>query len=69
MPDPHGGRPGDLHVQMYIEVPKKLNEAQETLLRQLAELENTHVAPHRKSFLEQLRSYFAPTEDATENEG
>lgn len=69
MPDPHGGRPGDLHVQMYIEVPKKLTQAQESLLRQLAELEHTDVAPHRKSFLKQLRSYFAADEDAAENEG
>ena len=69
MPDPHGGRPGDLHVQMYIEVPTKLTEAQEALLRQLAEVENTHVAPHRQSFLEQIRGYFVPAEDAIENEG
>ena len=51
---------GDLHVQTYIEVPKKLTARQEKLLRELAELEQTEVSPHRKSFLERLREYFTP---------
>jgi molecular chaperone DnaJ len=51
-------------VQTYIEIPKKLSAAQETLLRELAELEHADVTPHRKSFLKTLRDYFAP---ATEN--
>jgi len=64
MPDPRGAPRGDLHVQTYIEIPKKLSAAQETLLRELAELEHADVTPHRKSFLKTLRDYFAP---ATEN--
>jgi molecular chaperone DnaJ len=64
MPDPRGGSAGDLHVQTYIEVPKKLTPKQDTLLRELAELENTEVSPHRKSFLERLREYFTPTDAA-----
>ena len=39
MPDPNGGPRGDLLVQTLIEVPKKLNPDQESLLRRLAELE------------------------------
>ncbi|NLX56077.1 MAG: molecular chaperone DnaJ [Planctomycetaceae bacterium] len=63
MPDPNGGPRGDLLVQTFIEVPKKLSASQETLLRQLAELERADVTPHRRSFLDKLRDYFAPTED------
>ena len=64
MPDPRRHGLGDLLVQVSIEVPKKLNEEEETLLRSLAELENKHVAPHRKSFFERLKTYF--TGDETE---
>lgn len=62
MPDPRGGPKGDLLVQTYIEVPKKLTPRQEDLLRQLAEEENVHVTPQRKSFLEKLTSYFTGAE-------
>jgi molecular chaperone DnaJ len=65
MPDPRGGSAGDLHVQTYIEVPKKLTPRQDKLLRELAEVEKSEVSPHRKSFLERLREYFTPNE-ATE---
>ncbi|MCE9547875.1 MAG: molecular chaperone DnaJ [Planctomycetia bacterium] len=66
MPDPRGGRQiGDLLVQVNIEVPRKLDARREELIRQLAELESSHVSPHRKSFLEKLRGYFVPEENAT----
>jgi molecular chaperone DnaJ len=68
MPDPRGGSPGDLHVQTYIEVPKRLTSRQEHLLRELAEVERTEVSPHRKSFLERLREYFTPPASAEETE-
>src|SRR5438067_255172 len=64
MPDPRGGSAGDLHVQTYIEVPKKVTPRQDALLRQLAELEKTEVSPHRKSFMDRLREYFAPSDAA-----
>ena len=66
MPDVRGGPPGDLHVQTFIEVPKRLTPKQEQLLRDLAEVEQTEVAPHRKSFLERIRDYFAPGQSASE---
>jgi molecular chaperone DnaJ len=56
--DPRGGRPGDLLVQVFIEVPKKLSTQQERLLRQLAEIDHESVLPHRKSFLDKLRTFF-----------
>jgi molecular chaperone DnaJ len=62
--DPRGGAAGDLHVQTFIEVPKNLTSRQEELLRELAELEQSEVAPHRKSFLERLREYFTAADGA-----
>lgn len=58
-----GGRIGDLLVQAFIEVPKKLTSRQRELLRELAELEHAHVTPNRKSFLDKLVEYFAPASD------
>lgn len=60
MPETRGGRKGDLLVQTYIEVPKKLTARQSELLRELAELEHVDVTPQRKSFLDKLKDYFAP---------
>jgi len=53
-----GGR-GKQVVQVLVEVPKKLDRKQEELLRQYAETEDANVTPHRKSFLESIKSYFA----------
>lgn len=66
MPDPHTGHKGDLHVEIAVEVPRKLNERQEELLRELAELENANVSSQRKSFFEKLKGYFTSTEDGEE---
>ena len=62
MPDPRGGTRGDLIVQTMIDVPKKVSARQTALLRELAEVEQVDVTPHRKTFLEILRDYFALTE-------
>ncbi len=70
MPDPRGGnsRPGDLLVEIQVEVPKKLTGEQEELLRKLAELDHKHVMPQRKSFFEQVREFFSGSdESSTEN--
>jgi molecular chaperone DnaJ len=69
MPHPQGGPVGDLFVQVQVEVPQNLTEQQEKLIRELAELEQTHVSPHRKSFFKKLREYFTPHEtDESESE-
>lgn len=62
MPDPHSRRKGDLLIQIHLEVPKKLNQRQEELLRELSELEQTNVSPHQKSFLQKIKDYFASDE-------
>ncbi|MBI1246429.1 molecular chaperone DnaJ [bacterium] len=67
MPDPHGRGQGDLYVQTYIEVPKKLDTKQEELLRELAEIEHTNVNPHHKSFLETIKDYLFSSSDDGEN--
>ncbi len=60
MPDPRGsGAVGDLLVQTLLEVPKRISQEQEALLRELAEVEHADVTPHRKSFMDKLKDYFA----------
>lgn len=64
--DPRGGRRGDLLIQTYIEVPKKLSANQAKVLRQLAEIEHESVLPERKSFLDKLREFFDPEDSSGE---
>jgi molecular chaperone DnaJ len=59
MPSLRGGRKGDLLVQIVVETPRQLTKRQEELLRELAELDQKHVSPERKSFLDKLRDFFA----------
>lgn len=58
-PDVNGYGHGNQLVQVTVEVPKRLTKEQEEILRQLAETEETHVSPHRKSFFEKVKQYFA----------
>ena len=58
LPSIHGGRTGDEHVQLFVEVPRKLSSRQRELLEQLAECDRESTGPQRKSFLESLKSYF-----------
>lgn len=67
MPDPRGRSQGDLLVQTYIEVPKKLSGGQEELLRKLAEVEHAEVTPERKSFFSKLADYFLPDDEEDED--
>jgi molecular chaperone DnaJ len=64
MPSPQQRGTGDLIVQVALEVPKTLTQRQEELLRELAEVEQTNVSPHQKSFFEKLKDYFIPEENA-----
>lgn len=58
MPDLQSRRRGDLIVQVYVEVPKRLAPEHERVLRELAEIENVHVSPQRKSFFSKVKEYF-----------
>ncbi len=63
LPDVRGLRRGDLMVQVLVEIPKKLTDAQRDLLRQFAETEDDHQStdamPQRRGFLDKLRSMLA----------
>jgi molecular chaperone DnaJ len=59
LPSLRTGRRGDQHVQVFIEVPKKLSSRQTELLNQYAETEEVDVTPQRKGFLDKLKKYFA----------
>jgi len=58
MPAPRQRGRGDLIVQVFIEVPKRLTAQHKRILRELNELEKTHVTPERKSFFKKLKDYF-----------
>ena len=59
MPDPQGGRTGDLIIEIQVEIPLRLGEREEELLRELAQLEHTDVHPQQKSFFEKVKEYFS----------
>ncbi len=62
VPDPRSGLRGDLLLQTFVEIPKKVNAKQEELLRQLAEVDEEHVTPQRKSFLDRIFQHFRTDE-------
>jgi molecular chaperone DnaJ len=68
MPDPRNHRKGDLHVEISVEVPKKLTERQEELIRELADLEKKHVRQHQKSMFEKIKEYFSPVAGSEEKD-
>ena len=46
-----------------FEIPARISAEQEGLLRQLAELEETEVAPERKSWMDSIKEFFSGTEE------
>lgn len=52
-------RTGDEIVQVWIEVPRKLNKRQEQLLREYAATEDASVLPESKSFFEKVAEFFS----------
>ena len=66
MPNPRGGRKGDLLVQVVVETPAQLTPEQEQLFRKLAELENHQPAAPRKGFFGKLKDLITGEGDPTE---
>ena len=66
MANPHGGRKGDLMVQVVVETPTQLTPEQDQLFRKLAELEKTQVAGSRKGFFGKLKDLFGSDGHPTE---
>ena len=60
LPSQRSGRPGDQHVQVFVEVPRKVTARQRELLEAYAETEEANVTPQRKNFLDKLKEYFGP---------
>jgi len=63
MPNPRRSGQGDLLVQVNIEVPARLDPREEALLRDLAELEDVSVTPHRSSFFQKLKEFIVPEKE------
>jgi molecular chaperone DnaJ len=63
MPNPRGGRKGDLMVQVVVETPTNLTPDQEAAFRKLAELEKTQVGGPRKGFFGKLKDLFGGDEE------
>ena len=56
-PSLHSRRKGDQLVQTIIEVPTRLSEKEQDLLRQLADIEEKEVGTRRRGFLDRLKEY------------
>jgi molecular chaperone DnaJ len=59
LPNLRNGRHGDLAIVLLIEVPKKLTDKQQDLLREFAETEDRSVMPHSESFWDKIKSYIS----------
>lgn len=59
LPSVRTQRPGNLLVQVLVEIPKKLSKKQEEILREFAETEDKAVLPESRSFLERLKDYIS----------
>ena len=63
LPDLRTGMIGDELVQVIIEIPKKLNQHQEALLRDFAETEDEAVLPESKGFFAKMVDYLSGKAD------
>jgi len=66
LPDVRSYRSGDELVQITIEVPRKLSDRQQYLLREFAATEAAHVNQKRSGFLDKLKEMFKGDEKPAE---
>lgn len=59
LPNLRGGRNGDLAILLLIEVPARLTDKQEELLREYAQTEDRDVMPHSRGFWDKIKSYIS----------
>ena len=59
LPNLRSGRCGDLIAALLVEIPQRLTEKQETLLREFAETENHDVMPESRGFWDKIRDYLS----------
>lgn len=73
IPTPRRNIAGDLLIQIFIEVPKKVSSEHEAILRKLAEIEGDNVLPERKSFYGKVKDfigeYFSGAKDDKKENG
>ncbi|MCD6364885.1 MAG: molecular chaperone DnaJ [Planctomycetes bacterium] len=58
LPSIRSKRRGDLHAQVFVEVPRELTKAQRDLLEKFARTEEANITPQRKSFFQKLKECF-----------
>ncbi len=63
LPDLRTRRQGDELVQVLIEIPRKLNKQQKSLLREFAEMEDKSILPESKGFFDKVMEYLSGTTD------
>lgn len=63
LPDLRTGMIGDELVQVIVEIPKKLNQHQESILRDFAETEDENVLPESKGFFTKMVDYLSGKPD------
>ena len=59
LPDMRTGRVGDLVVRVVVEIPRRLSEKQEQLLREFAKTEDKNVLPESRGFFEKLKEFMS----------
>jgi molecular chaperone DnaJ len=63
LPDIRTRRVGDQVVRILVEVPRRLDQRQEQLLREFAKTEDRDVLPESKGFLERLKEFLSNLHD------
>ena len=58
LPSVQTGKPGHQHVQVFVEVPRKLTAEQRELLEKFGKTEDANITPQRKGFFEKLKECF-----------